>query len=143
MRIVEPVTPQDYRQYYNLRWKILCAPWKQPRGIERDPSDGDSTHLMAVDEGHAVVGVGRLHFNTPGEAQIRYMAIATANQRRGIGTSLLEALEDRARQLGALQLILNARETALEFYLKHGYEIKGPGHILFDSIAHVRMKKIL
>jgi len=71
------------------------------------------------------------------------MAIATANQRRGIGTSLLEALEDRARQLGALQLILNARETALEFYLKHGYEIKGPGHILFDSIAHVRMKKIL
>jgi predicted GNAT family N-acyltransferase len=143
LKIVEPVTPEDYRKYYDLRWRILCAPWQQSRGIERDPADGTSTHLMAVDDGQAVVGVGRLHFNTPGEAQIRYMAIAKAHQRSGIGSSLLEALEGRAKQLGALQVILNARETALGFYLKHGYETRGPGHILFDSIAHVRMRKSL
>jgi GNAT superfamily N-acetyltransferase len=143
MEIVEPATPEDYRQYYELRWKLLCAPWNQPRGVERDPSDANSTHLMAVDDRHAVLGVGRLHFNSPGEAQIRYMAVAATCQRRGIGAMLLESLEDRARELGALQIVLNARETALGFYLKHGYSPAGPGHILFDSIAHVKMKKAL
>jgi N-acetylglutamate synthase-like GNAT family acetyltransferase len=98
---------------------------------------------MAVDDEHAVIGVGRLHFNFPGEAQIRYMAIATNCQRSGIGTALLDALESRARQLGALQVILNARETALGFYLKSGYQPEGAGHILFDCIAHIRMRKIL
>ena len=75
MEIIEPDTAEDYRQYYELRWKILRAPWKQPRGSERDSLDDDSTHLMLVDPARVVTGVGRLHFNNIREAQIRYMAI--------------------------------------------------------------------
>lgn len=143
MQIREPETEEEFSQYYELRWKILCAPWNQPRGIERDPSDETSTHLMVVDGKHEVLGVGRLHFNGPGKAQIRYMAIDTGQQRMGVGTALLKALESRASELGALEIFLNARETALGFYLKHGYESSGPGHILFDSIAHIKMNKRL
>ncbi len=141
MLIVEPASAEDFRQYYELRWKILRAPWQQPRGSERDPLDENSTHLMLIDGTRTVVGVGRLHFNTIREAQIRYMAVDVTHQRNGLGSRLLDALERRARELGAASIVLDARESALGFYNKHGYTVLGSGHMLFDRIAHMRMLK--
>ncbi|MGB5338793.1 MAG: GNAT family N-acetyltransferase [Gammaproteobacteria bacterium] len=143
MQIIQPATADDYQRYYELRWKILREPWKQPRGSERDSLDDSSTHLMVIDAGHAVLGVGRLHFNTIREAQIRYMAIDPGHQRKGIGSRLLNALEERAGALGAARIVLDARETALGFYSKNGYQPRGPGHTLYGCIAHVVMEKQL
>jgi GNAT superfamily N-acetyltransferase len=141
--LVEPATPAEFRQYYDLRWKTLRAPWSQPRGSETDHLDADSTHLMAVDSGHCVVGVGRLHFSTIGEARIRYMGVTTEYRRRGIGTQILRGLEEKALRLGATRIVLDAREVALGFYRKHGYVATGPGPMLFNCIAHVIMEKRL
>jgi ribosomal protein S18 acetylase RimI-like enzyme len=69
------------------------------------------------------------------------MAIATKRQRMGLGSALLAALEARALQLGAARIVLNARETALRFYRRHGYMATGAGHMLFNRIAHVKMCK--
>jgi len=143
MRIIEPVSPGDYQKYYDLRWTVLRAPWNQPRGSERDPRDADSTHLMMIDARDAAVAVGRLQFNSIREARIRYMAVAVGQQRRGFGSRMLQALEDRAASLGAASILLDARETALGFYRKRGYSAEGPGHVLYNSISHVRMRKLL
>jgi ribosomal protein S18 acetylase RimI-like enzyme len=137
------VTAAEFRQYYALRWKTLRAPWNQPRGSETDPLDAVSTHLMAVDPGRCVLGVGRLHFATIGEARIRYMGVATEYRRQGIGTLVLRGLEEKALSLGAARIVLDARETALGFYRKHGYVVTGPGSMLFNCIAHVSMEKRL
>ena len=141
MKIIQPETPDDYRKYYELRWKILRKPWKQPRGSERDSLDDNSTHLMVVDSNDLTLGVGRLHFNNIREAQIRYMAIASRHQRKGIGSRLLEALEEHARDLGAARIVLHAREAALGFYSKNGYQACGAGHVLYGRIAHIVMEK--
>jgi ribosomal protein S18 acetylase RimI-like enzyme len=141
MKVIEPSTPDEYQHYYDLRWKILRAPWNQPRGSEQDELEQSSTHLMVVDDRQAVIGIGRLHFNTISEAQIRYMAIAAEQQRKGIGTLLLQALEDRASELGAACIVLDSREQALGFYRKQGYELEGPGQVLFNTIPHVKMSK--
>ena len=98
---------------------------------------------MLVDADHTARGVGRLQFNSIREAQIRYMAIDFSAQRKGLGSRLLADLESRARQLGAAHIVLDARETALRFYHKHGYKTVGPSHTLFNRIAHVRMLKTL
>jgi len=143
MQIIEPSSTADYRNYYDLRWRILRAPWNQPRGSERDPLDDSSTHLMLTGAGGKALAVGRLHFNTIREAQIRYMAVEVRHQRRGLGRRLLAALEHRASALGAAVIVLDARETALGFYRKQGYVARGSGHILFNSIAHVCMSKQL
>ncbi len=143
MKIIEPATAEEFEQYYELRWKMLRAPWNQPRGSERDADDETSTHLMVLDENNKLIGVGRLHFNSIREAQFRFMAIDTPEQRKGIGTRLLRALEIRAIEHGASSITLDARETALGFYFKHGYTSEGPGHMLFDSIAHIKMRKAL
>ena len=143
MKITEPATPGDFKRYYKLRWKILRAPWKQARGSERAADDADSTHLMVLDDDNELLGVGRLHFNGIREAQIRFMAIDIPHQRKGIGTRLLQALEDRAVVHGASCITLDARESALGFYRKRGYSPQGPGQTLFNSVAHVRMVKVL
>ena len=143
MQIIEPSCAEDFRNYYDLRWRILRAPWHQPRGSERDALDGSSTHLMLVDPAGKPLAVGRLHFNTIREAQIRYMAVEVAYQRSGLGSRLLAALEDKARTLAASRMVLDARETALGFYRKKGYRVDGSGPMLFDSIAHVHMSKPL
>ena len=139
--IIEPSSPDELDQYYRLRWKILRAPWNRPPGSERDPLDKRSTHVMAVTSAHELLGVGRLHFNSISEGQVRYMAVAIDHQRSGIGTLILETLETRARQLGAASIVLDARETAIGFYRKRGYQPTGPGHMLFRQIAHVHMCK--
>lgn len=143
MELIEPASCAEFKQYYELRWKILRAPWNQPPGSEQDTLDATSTHVMVIDAGHRALGVGRLHFNSIAEAQIRYMAVAVGQQRRGIGTLILTTLETRGAALGATRIVLDARETALGFYSKQGYETTGPGHMLFDRIAHVRMSKFL
>jgi ribosomal protein S18 acetylase RimI-like enzyme len=143
MKIIEPSTHDEYRRYYELRWKILRAPWNQPRGSEQDALDRSSSHFMVIDSQQVIIGVGRLQFNSIREAQIRYMAIDIEQQRRGIGTRLLHVLEDRAIELGAASIVLDAREQALGFYRKQGYELEGPGHVLFNTIPHVKMSKRL
>lgn len=143
MKIVEPSTRDEFQRYYELRWKILRAPWNQHRGSEQDEREQSSHHLMIMGDNDTVIAVGRLHFNSVSVAQIRYMAVAADQQRKGVGTLLLNALEKRAVELGAARIVLDARETALRFYRKNDYKAEGPGHVLFNTITHVSMTKSL
>lgn len=143
VKVTSPTNEAEYAACFELRWRLLRAPWNQPRGSEQDDREADSIHVMAITKNAVIAGVGRLHFNSISEAQIRYMAVSTSHQRQGIGTRILAALEDRARQLGASVIVLDARETALGFYTRHGYTPTGPGDMLFNRIAHIRMQKRL
>ena len=84
---------------------------------------------------------GRVHIREPGIAQIRYMAVAEAYQRQGIGKLLLLDLETAVHTWAINTIQLNARESAVGFYLKQGYRMIGKGPILFDVIPHFKMEK--
>ena len=94
-------------------------------------------------ENDDVVAVGRLHFNTPFEAQVRFMAVAASARGRGLGQRILRELERRARSAGAHSIVLNARENVQGFYEKEGFSVVGPAPLLFGAVPHVRMRKVL
>ncbi len=142
MKITEPKTKEDFDKYYDLRWRILRKPWDQPKGSEKDDLEDESIHLMAC-QGGVVCGVARAHFNSPGEAQIRYMAVDEPYRAKGIGSKLLAELEKRIKQKDGRQITLNAREIAVGFYEEHGYEIVAKAHTLYGTIEHFRMSKQL
>ena len=101
MQLTSPVSEADYNAYYELRWKILRAPWNQPRGSERDDREADSTHLMVVEGNGAVAGVGRLHFNGISEAQIFKLSEALkAIRDRQVPRyfEIVEGMDERLRQ---------------------------------------------
>lgn len=141
--IRQPKTEDEFRRYYQLRWLLLRAPWKQQQGSERDEIEDRCLHLIAVDTADEIIAIARLQFNSDSEAQLRYMAVAGAYQRQGIGRELILAMEAHARNTGKKIIVLDAREPAVGFYQKLGYRVVEKSYLLFDEIQHFRMSKSL
>jgi ribosomal protein S18 acetylase RimI-like enzyme len=143
MHVIEPRTSAEFEQYYLLRWEVLRRPWNKPRGSELDEQEDQCIHaLLKADEGHALA-VGRLQFNTPGEGQLRFMAVAPGQQGKGLGSMIIDYLENKAREKGAERMVLQARENAVSFYLRNGYRIKEKSFLLWGEIQHYLMEKQL
>jgi predicted GNAT family N-acyltransferase len=138
--IKQPESPDEFKQYYQLRYRILRAPWGEPEGSEVDDIEDQCFHIMATNNMKAV-GVGRLQFNTENEAQIRYMAVEKAYEGNGIGHMLVNALEQEAKNKNINTVMLDAREPAVGFYQKLGYRIDKKSYVLFNEIQHYRMTK--
>ena len=138
-----PRSSAEWDRYFDLRWRVLRAPWNQPRGSERDDRENDSRHLALWDPAGVPLAVGRIHLMSPTEAQVRYMAVDPGSGGRGLGGRILAGLEHAALELGAARVILNARELARPFYERHGYVVVAPAETMFGSIVHWRMEKRL
>lgn len=141
MRLLEPVSQEDFENYYLLRWEVLRKPWNQPRGTEKDEHENTSIHVMAIDDAGECIGVSRLQFNSPEEAQVRFMGVRDDQQGKGVGKKLMEYLEEKAKEKGAKKVMLQARENAVKFYLSIGYELMEKTFLLWGLIQHYRMEK--
>ena len=142
-KIIEPKTPAQWENYFQLRYEILRKPWGQSPDTTKDESEDISVHYLVMDEFDDIVGAGRLQLNTSEQGQVRSMAIKTNLQGSGIGSLLLRHIETQAIKKGLKEIILDARENAVEFYLKNGYEITGPSYLLFGIIPHFAMRKYI
>jgi predicted GNAT family N-acyltransferase len=70
--------------------------------------------------------------------QLRGMAVADGCRGLGLGSRLLEAAHELARQKG-VSLWCNARSQAVGFYSKHGWEVTGPEFEVVSVGPHFRM----
>ena len=139
--IVEPQTTEEFEAYFLVRYNVLRKPLGKPKGSERDEMEMDCAHAMAIDSNGKIIGVCRLQFNSPTQAQIRYMAVIEKEQGRGIGKRLIQYMEDKAKQRNVENVILHARSSALNFYLNCGYTNNGKSYLMWDSIQHYLMYK--
>ena len=140
--VKEPISEKEISEYYFLRWKILRKPLGQKNKIVKDSKEKDSIHAIIKDLGNdKILGVGRLHSVNFSDCQIRFMAVDNNYQKKGYGTLILKFLEDRAKKNGYIKVILHSRESAIEFYRKHGYLVKSKSHILMGKIQHWEMYK--
>ena len=144
----EPRDDEEWRASYELRWRVLRAPWDQPRGSERDEQEERSLHRVCVElaaDGALlrVIGTARAHHLGEGRAQIRYMAVEESCRGEGVGADLLISLEEALRADGVVEVVLNARESALRFYERAGYRVVGEAETLYGEIPHARMAKSL
>ncbi len=141
--IKQPQTEAEFKHYYHLRWLLLRAPWNQAEGSEVDEIEDRCFHVMAVDESNEVIGIARLQFNSNAEAQIRYMAVARAYEKKGIGSALIKTMEEHASYSNYQKIVLDARQPAVGFYQKLGYAVVEKSYLLFSEIQHFRMLKEL
>ena len=97
---------------------------------------------MALNASDDIIGVGRIHVDSVNSAQIRFMAVAPAYQRHGVGSKILHDLYKFAQVSNVQKIWLKARTDASNFYLKLGYEIRQ--EVESDlMIPHVLMEKYL
>ena len=100
--IADPFHENLENDYFDLRWRVLRAPWNQPRGTEKDEQESTSFHRLVKNEEGKVVACGRLQLNSPREAQIRYMAVDPEHRNLKLGAAIIHELESLATDAGAL-----------------------------------------
>ena len=140
--IKSPETELEWNKYFKFRWEMLRKPLGMSKETLKDELEDESHHLIAFDEQKKVIGSGRLHFNNNREGQIRYMAVSNTIQRKGLGSAIVSELEAIAREKGIEEMVLNARENAISFYLSMGYKETGP-YESDTGIPHITMHKKL
>ena len=130
---------REYHQTIDLRNRIL----RHPLGLEVTAQDQwdeqDESHfgifdgerliacLVAVDQSNATV-------------KLRQMAVEPQFQRRGVGSWLISQVEAALQACGTKQIKLHARQTAIDFYRRLGYQTQGDEFIEV-TLPHIVMSK--
>jgi GNAT superfamily N-acetyltransferase len=144
IQIVSPKTREDFKTYYDIRYKVLREPWAQPKGTEKDDFEPISQHFMAVDEATGkIVGVIKLMEKEPGVGWFSHMAVVPSLQRKGIGKLLLKHVEEEAKRQGQKTLGCLSRLNTTAYFEKAGYMINGMPSHYFGTTQVVWMEKKL
>lgn len=83
----------------------------------------EGAFLVAWGEGEAI-GCGALRRLAPTRFEVKHLYVAPAGRGRGTGAALLAALEARAAELGASEVVLDTNsslEVANNLYTSRGY----------------------
>jgi len=146
MSALEIVEISSLHPLYPLVLKFRNRWLREPLHLnlfEEDLRDEDQqTTLIALTKSKEIVGCVMLQPLDKHTAKLRQMAVSEEFQRKGIGKKLVEAAEEKAKNMGCTHLCLHARSTALEFYKKLGYI--GYGQVFIEvGIPHLSLKKAL
>ena len=111
-----------YQAELALRYIVLRAPLKMPRGSEVYAFEDDTWHCIAH-VNNELVGCVLLHpQNDDKTGKLLQMAVHPDHQGRGIGAQLVRGLESHALTKNITSIVMNAREVAFPFYEKLGYD---------------------
>ena len=137
---VEPADYQvDFKDLRAVREPVFVIEQNVPIEEEWDALDPLCHHVIARDLNHIPIGTGRL---TP-EHKIGRMAVLKEWRGNEVGAALLQALIDKARELNWPEVSLNSQVSALGFYEKYGYKIKGDAFTEVNIKHHVMEKKLI
>ena len=142
LEIRTPINEHEWNAYYSLRYEVLRAPLGQPLGSERNEGDATGIHF-ALYEDDILKAIARLDLQDQQIAQVRFVAVDQECQGKGFGLKIMQATEVKAKEMGIQKMILHARDYAVEFYIKQGYQNLGASYKLFDVLQHYLMEKNL
>ena len=112
----------EYKKMVELRKEIL----RKPLGLDFSEADleneKDDTLIAAFDDDE-MVGCCMLCKETDEKIKLRQMAVHEDVQGKGLGAAILHFAENIARDKGYKKIFMHARETAVGFYEKLGYQI--------------------
>lgn len=131
----------EYDQMIELRMELL----RRPLGLSftREQLDAEKDDiLIGAFENEEITGCCVLTPHDAATIQLRQMAVKKNVQTKGIGRSMVAFAEKIAKERGYTILMMHARNTALGFYKKCGYEIKGHEFIEVTVPHHYMEKKL-
>lgn len=132
---------EPYLQMLQLRHQIL----RKPLGLElskRDTVEDETDILIGCFEEERLMGCCMLKKIDVKTMRLRQMAVNSGLQGKGIGRALVGFAENIAIDFGYLRMILHARNSALGFYKKLGYDEVG-APFTEVSLPHRLMEKRL
>ena len=138
VRIVE-FQSIDYYQALALRDRVLRAPLGLFFSGEDIRAEQAYTHFALLHEDR-VLATAQLVSSENGVYKMRQVAVDFEFQSKGLGKKLVDFIEKWSRESGVHQITLHARETAVAFYEKRNYSLKGES-FMEVGIPHFYMEK--
>ncbi|MGZ5255717.1 MAG: GNAT family N-acetyltransferase [Flavitalea sp.] len=133
---------KDYQEMVRLRHQIL----RQPLGLDFSPEELEKEKeeiLMASFEDDEMLGCCMLtKSDEPGTLRLRQMAVPKNLQGKGIGAALLIFAENIARDKGYKKIKMHARDTAVGFYERSGYQLRGDSFLELGIPHHIMEKSL-
>jgi GNAT superfamily N-acetyltransferase len=134
------VDSHEYHQAWQLRQKYLREPLGLELTLQELEEDRNARHLIAYDiDIPRVIGCV-LGIQSEQTVKIRQMIVIPEYRNQGIGSLLLNKIEEIFYALGVNHFYLHARQESLNFYLKNGYTPVG-NSFLELGITHQRADK--
>lgn len=128
---------------FSVRIEVFVEEQRFSRELEIDETDKIAGHVLFLDDGKPVA-TGRAFpdVDNPGEYIFGRIAVLKPYRKTGLGQTVMAALEDFARENGAVSASLGAQVRARGFYEKCGYEVYGDEY-LDEYCPHIHMRKSL
>ena len=110
--------------------------------------DEKTTKHFGIELNEKIIGIVSVYqvnsqlFFDENQFQIRGMAVLEAHQQKGYGALLIERAEKYCFEKNASVIWFNAREKAVPFYEKNGYQTKGNSFEIPEVGIHFVMFKI-
>lgn len=102
-----------------IRRTVFIEEQQVPEALEYDGLDEACQHVLVTDAEKRPVGCGRIK----ADGHIGRMAVLKDCRGQGIGSAILTALLDVARQQGGSMVYLHAQVDAISFYEKQGLTV--------------------
>jgi len=138
IREIKYQTP-DYDQALKLRDQVLRKPLGMSLFDENRDAEIDDYHIGAFIH-DKLVGILILTPLSEDTVKMRQVAVDETLQSQRVGSRLVHFAEQFSREKGYSTMMLNARKSAMEFYLKLGY-MKISDEFLEINIPHYKMSK--
>jgi N-acetylglutamate synthase-like GNAT family acetyltransferase len=132
---------KEYTQMVHLRHEIL----RRPLGLSLSPEQlakEKEDILIAAFEEDEMLGCCILTPLDSDTLRLRQMAVQKNLQGKGIGESIMNFAENLARDKGYKTLMMHARDTAIGFYERFGYKVKGDSFIEVNVPHHIMEKRL-
>ncbi|MHC5227787.1 GNAT family N-acetyltransferase [Enterococcus sp. LJL99] len=129
-----------YKESLELRNELLRIPIGKSIYSENLKIEKDNTFFGAFEE-EQLVGTLSYYEEADQIAHLTAFAVAIAHQKRGIGKKLLELLIQELQKKGYREIRVDARELAVPFYKKCGFEIVS-GPVINQALKVVDFKMV-
>ena len=132
---------KEYLQMIKLRNDILRKPLRLAFSDAELEQEKNNILIGAFDEDE-MLGCCMLTPMGNQSLRLRQMAVLKNQQGKGIGESIIQFTENIARDKGYKTLTMHARDSAISFYEKFGYKVKGEQFIEVNTNHHVMEKEL-
>jgi len=132
---------KEYQQMVKLRYEIM----RKPLGLNFSPEELDKEKddiLIGAFDEDEMLGCCILTNMNEGCVRVRQMAVQKNMQGKGIGESIITFAENIAYDKGFKALTMHARDTAIGFYEKYDYKVKGEQFMEINIPHHIMEKKL-
>ncbi len=135
--IIETGFYEEKTRIMQVRNAVFVAEQGVPEALEQDEKDPVCRHALLLMDDRAVA-TGRLE----ADGHIGRIAVVRSHRGRGLGSRIVNFLENKARAMGLRRVFLGAQLQAISFYEKLGYQCYGD-EFMDAGIAHRHMEKTI